>query len=71
MTVKYELEVAPEFVALVNNKWLALEGIRLTFNADHTVGIEMTQCFHNAKVVEQFLEPNNGKQVVYQGTLPV
>lgn len=69
--MKFIYEVASEVVAHINNDWVPVEAIRFRFNADQTVEIDMTTSYHNAKVVEQFLEPNNGKAVVYEGRLPL
>lgn len=71
MSVKFAFEVEPEFVKAVDGKWLPVEGVRFDFAPDGSVNITVTESLHNARVLAQFLEPNNGKAVVYQGTLPV
>ena len=69
--MKFVYEVDPEVVAKLNNEWVPIEAIRFRFGADQTVEIDMTTSYYNAKVVEQFLEPNNGKAILYEGRLPL
>lgn len=67
----FTFDVDPSFIKAVNNEWVQVEAVRFRFNSNQTVEVDLTSSFHNAKVMEQFLEPNKGKPIVYQGTMPV
>lgn len=69
--MKFTLETDIDFVKAAHGNWLAVEGVKFDFNSDGTVSIKLTQCIHDEFVIEQFLEPNNGKNVMYYGVLPV
>jgi hypothetical protein len=69
--VKFNFFCPEQFVHTVNGKWLPTEAVKFEFEPDGSVAISLAPSYHNALVNEQFWEPNNGKQIVYEGTLPL
>lgn len=56
-------------VEAVNGKWLPVEGVKFVFDPSGHVRIQLTDNLYDQRILDRFLEPNNGNKVEVKNSL--